>query len=367
MVKCKCFVVIVLLVMMTPAFSQQVITPTFTIFLIGDAGKLSVSSMPYKDTLQFQIKNCQTASALVFLGDNIYPTGMPAENAPNRAEAESILKAQVDLALPDKANHQIYFVPGNHDWNKGKSQGYEHIMEAQQWLAALALHNVNMLPHNGCPGPVEISLSDSVMLVILDTQWFLHKHKKAIQPTCSASTLSQVIHQLDSVLTKNKDKHLIVAAHHPIYSYGNHGGVFSLRQHVFPFTDLNKFLYIPLPLIGSMYPLYRKYVGNVQDLADSRNNAMREALVKVLEKYPGIIYASGHEHALQHISKDSVHYVGSGTGVNSTYVTQKGYSKFASSQNGFVKITWFNNGGRLIEYFSAVSQKKAHLVFKLKL
>ena len=54
---------------------------------------------------------------LVFLGDNIYPSGLPPEGAEaeERSEAERRILAQIDVAL-ETATPTI-FVPGNHDWD----------------------------------------------------------------------------------------------------------------------------------------------------------------------------------------------------------------------------------------------------------
>jgi len=37
---------------------------------------------------------------------------------------------------------------------------------------------------------------------------------------------------------RNKDKKILFAAHHPLRSYGPHGGYYTWKQHIFPFTDL---------------------------------------------------------------------------------------------------------------------------------
>jgi hypothetical protein len=361
---------VLLLLMLTmswSAVSQQPIKPVYTFFLIGDAGKLAVSAMPYRDTLQYQIKNCSTSSSVIFLGDNVYPQGMPLKTNRERQKAESILRAQIDLAISGKSNNQIFFVPGNHDWKEGDEQGLDYILEAQRWFGSLAFKNVSMLPQNGCPGPIEISTTDSITLILLDTQWFLQKKRKPTGNSCMASTSDEVILQLDAILEKNKNKHIIVAGHHPVYTYGNHGGVFSLKQHIFPLTDFKKCLYIPLPVIGSAYPLYRKFFGNVQDVASPRYKAMRCALVNTFDKHPGLVYVSGHEHSLQYVLRKHVHFVVSGTGVNRTWVRKKGFSRFASSKNGYARLTVLSNGEMELEYFSGTSKTNTRSVFKKSL
>ena len=54
----------------------------------------------------------------MFLGDNIYPKGMPADkNDPTREEAEKKITLQLEIAKNFKG--KTIFIPGNHDWYNG--------------------------------------------------------------------------------------------------------------------------------------------------------------------------------------------------------------------------------------------------------
>ena len=98
------------------------------------------------------------------------------------------------------------------------------------------------------------------------------------------------------------------------------------------------------PVIGGLYPLYRKIFGSVQDVPNPKYKAMRNAIVSTLEKYPNVIHAAGHEHNLQYSTKDSIHYIVSGSGCKMTYVKKKGYAEFAEMVNGFAKIVFYKSG-----------------------
>jgi len=58
-----------------------------------------------------------------FLGDNIYPDGMPAEGSPQREGAEYRLDAQLDAI--ENYEGKVVFIPGNHDWYNKKLEGLE--------------------------------------------------------------------------------------------------------------------------------------------------------------------------------------------------------------------------------------------------
>ena len=101
----------------------------------------------------------------------------------------------------------------------------------------------------------------------MDSQWWVHPYDKpGIESDCPYKTKSEVLTQLDDLLSRNSKKLVIFALHHTLRSYGIHGGYFKLKQHIFPLTEYFPKLYIPLPVIGSIYPISRSVFGSPQDL-----------------------------------------------------------------------------------------------------
>src|SRR6478735_3215169 len=244
------------------SLTAQINSDDFHLYLIGDAGKVNEVNAAYKKFLQQQLNNDTVPSAIVFLGDNIYPKGMPEEGSRARKKTEEIMLAQI--ALANNFNGKIFFVPGNHDWKGGRKDGLQFILNQQAWVDSLHNDRIQVLPNNGCPGPIEIPLSDKLVLIVIDTQWWLHPWEKpeGETSTCECKTPAEVVVQLDDMLRRNKNKRIVVAGHHPVITYGEHGGVYSFKDHIFPFTGLKENLYIPLPIIGSIYPLYRQIFGS---------------------------------------------------------------------------------------------------------
>lgn len=315
-------------------FAQDI----FHLYLIGDAGEPSAYNYAYGTLLRQQLGNESAPAGIVFLGDNIYPRGLANADEKDRKRGEGILQAQLDLV--NAGNHPVWFIPGNHDWKKGHAQGWEYIRNQAAWIDSLHKSNIHFLPEGGCPGPVEVELGKDVVLLIIDTQWFLHPWEKpeGENSACENKSIEEVIASIEDALKRNKGKQVIVAAHHPIFTYGEHGGYYTLKDHIFPLTSLNKDLYVPLPVVGSIYPVYRKVFGDIQDLANPNYKAWSQPLRQIMEKYPGTIYVAGHEHALQYSFKDSVHYIVSGGGSKCTPVKHRGYAQYASSHRGYTRI-----------------------------
>lgn len=313
---------------------------SFKVFLIGDAGKPHVEEKDViLSSLAEKLKKAGENSAVIFLGDNIYPDGMPPQDHAARANAESRLKAQLDIIKTYKG--KAFIIPGNHDWREGRREGWEYVQEQENFVKEYLGKDDVFYPKGGCPGPVEVSVSDNLTLIILDTQWYFHKREKPGQNgDCPQKDFASVLSSVDSLLKKNDGKEIIIAGHHPLVSKGPHAGYFPWKAHIFPLTDINRNLYIPLPIIGSLYPLSRIIFGSIQDMPHPKYKKFLRKVTELLIKYPGTIYAAGHDHALEYFERDGVTYIVSGSGSKINYVKKAKGNDFTASKTGYAEIVF---------------------------
>jgi len=306
------------------------------IVLIGDAGALINGKHPVVEAVRNHV-TLDENTTIIYLGDNLYKTGLPDNSLPTYDIAKAPLDSQIHIA--GKSKSRVYFIPGNHDWANGGANGYESILRVQSYIDILANESVKMFPRDGCPGPVEVKISGDVTLIMMDSQWWLHeKDKPGIESDCEYKTESEVLIQLSELLSKNSTKLVLLATHHPFKSNGPHGGYFTLKQHIFPFTDVNPGLYIPLPVIGSAYPLTRAVFGTEQDLKHPLYQHMISAIDNVTKGYKNIIHISGHEHALEYIVDSSRFYIVSGSGTKTNRVSKARNTKYAAALQGFAVL-----------------------------
>ncbi len=319
-----------------------------TIFLIGDAGEPSPHE---KEKTLLHLTNLAsvnpTASTIVFLGDNIYPKGMPEPDASHRKEMERRLDAQIDVGKESGAS--TIFVPGNHDWEYQRAGGYQAVLREGEYIASRDLPNVTMQPKHGLPGPVGIDIGDMLRLIAIDTQWWLHQYEKPnyAGAATATETKQQFVDSLSVLLKSAGDRTTIVVAHHPIRSHGEHSGFFDYKDHLFPLRKLYRWMWIPLPGIGSIYPLSRLLGITGQDFSGTANSEMRRVLDSVLTLYRPAAYASGHEHSLQVLKEDNgIFYLVSGNGIahHDESLTTGGDTMFASRWKGFMRIDLLYDG-----------------------
>jgi len=317
-------------------------TAKYRLYLIGDAGK--AGGNPSLKMLKSKLDDANNQTGVIFLGDNIYDKGMPIKGSKNRHEAEQIIDSQLNAVTNFKGD--LFFIPGNHDWNNGNNDGWKRLREQEIYIENKLDSADVFFPSNGCPGPIEVPINEQITLVILDTQYFLHKgDKPGRSSSCGAKTPEEAFIQVEDILKRNVHKKVIVASHHPIYTKGLHGGVATGKDHLFPLTKLNPKLWIPIPIIGSIFPLYRQMIGSIQDQANLQHKAMVNTINELLITHKNVVHVSGHEHALQYLSKDGVDYVVSGAGSKqNTTVKQKEPSLFAGNYHGFGYLDYFDNG-----------------------
>lgn len=316
------------------------------LYLIGDAGAPAPND-PVLKALSGQLEADPARSLVVFLGDNIYPAGLPPEGAPGRREAARRLNAQID-AVRD-AGAQGVFVPGNHDWGAWGTAGWDTVKRQARHIAARGGPAVSMLPADGCPGPVVRDVGSRLRLVALDTQWWLHAYAKPVHPTssCAEDSETEVVDALEAAIAGAGERRVVVVGHHPLASGGIHGGHFGWRDHIFPLRAKRKWLWIPLPVIGSAYPIARRRGVTDQDLSGALNIRMRTAIGGVFKDTPPVAYAAGHEHNLQVIRRKGAEYLlVSGTGFygHTSRIAPDEDTLFARMASGYMRLDFSATG-----------------------
>lgn len=301
-----------------------------TIFLIGDAGAPSKDE-PVLKALSAQVGDTPGEPVIVFLGDNIYPRGLPDSGNSDHKDAENRLQAQIDVSK--ERNATTIFVPGNHDWDYMGPDGWEAIKRQGDYITQHGgSPKVALLPAGGCPGPEWLDVGAHVRLVMLDTQWWLHRYPKPLHPEshCRADSRAEIAESLGAALGGAGKRQVIVVAHHPLRSGGTHGGHFSRRAYLIP-----------------IIPLMRRQGASDQDLSGPRNVRMRQELEAVLRKYKPLAYVSGHDHDLQVLRGESArHLLVSGAGIygHFTPVAWRGYTRFAAAASGFMRLDVLKDG-----------------------
>ncbi|WP_439881133.1 metallophosphoesterase [Pontibacter sp. MBLB2868] len=330
----------------------------YTVFLIGDVGAPDLDGEPSMILMRKQMEEAGMESATIFLGDNVYYNGLPPAGRYDREISEKRLNAQLDILKGYPG--EKYMIPGNHDWNHSGRGGIDAVLREQRYVNEyLTDENIVVggdfyVPGDGCPGPYEVKISDDLVLIAIDSEWWLHPFDRPYgdNSSCGSATEVDVLIELEDIIEKNSGSDILVVGHHPLLTRGNHGGFFTLRDHLFPFTMLRDWIYFPLPGIGSIYPFARKYGGILQDIPHPRYQAYIEGLTNIFSKYDNVVYAAGHEHGLQYFKYNDIPLIVSGSGCKTQYLKNGGdYTNYLQSIKGFAKLLYYENGEVWTEFW----------------
>lgn len=336
--------------------SQKKIEKTF--YLVGDAGLSPMGGMSdalvtFNNYLQ---KENTKGNYVIYLGDNIYPSGMDPEGHPRREQSENMIDAQYRAVKNYEG--QTIFIPGNHEWY---NDGVIGVAREENYVESLFPEQDAFRPSNGCPLE-SVEVSENIQLIIIDTQWFLEDWNvnPTINQKCDIKTREKFIIELELELEKYENKTVVFAMHHPMFTNGNHGGYFSLEKHLYPFQKK-----IPLPLLSSLVVQVRSQGGvSVQDRYNELYNNLMNRLQELVKNNKRLVFVSGHDHNLQYIEKDGLRQIVSGAGSKESYAATGKDGFFSTGAQGFAVLDVFEDGSSWVRYFVKGENFQPKMIFQ---
>lgn len=315
-----------------PPLPVPATAPAHTLLLIGDAGAAEDRNDPVMDAVHAAAAVAPARTTVAFLGDNIYPSGLPARTAGGYERGRRRLDAQL-AAIGDAGG---FFIAGNHDWGGWRiplSRSWRDeaaLAREGDYLAAAEGGRIPLVPPAGCAGPALVRAGPGLVILAIDSQWWLLAAQDtppsppaSDDPACAPRTLDEaaarlrtLLHQLagDDDGSHGSDEHpvVVVVGHHPLESVGPHGSA----------------------------------GGSDQELHAVANVRMRAALRGAFTGAPPLLYAAGHDHLLQLFAGPGARYtVGSGAGSKLDPIRSGAPWLFARSAPGFVRLDLWVDGG----------------------
>ena len=260
------------------------------VFLVGDAGEADGVGSPVLQKLANEVESWSeslardSAVAVVFLGGNVYPNGY---NDPSEGDyPRDSVRLGNEIATVTGPQARAYltpaiFISGNHDWANtsgpvalARLRNLETRLQRERAAGTL----VELMPGAGLGGPEYVDLGQSVRIVFLDTQWWLAEGQ-------DERGILEAYQRLAEVMADSDDRDVIVAAHHPMVTGGEHGGALGFRSTVGVRWLLSRTGAIRQDLTSLTY---QGMIGGFRE-AFSRGGAP-------------LVYAAGHDHNLQVIA-----------------------------------------------------------------
>ncbi|MCB9277221.1 MAG: hypothetical protein H6564_24520 [Lewinellaceae bacterium] len=263
-------------------------------------------------------------------------TKAPMEE-PGDSLAEPLFRiADMAEATP---NGQLLLLPGDRDWNSSRRGGEKNLHQLEKkvrdYIKKKDYRHSQWPVEDGCPGPEAIEVDESLVILVLNTQWWNHPYDKP-RPSdalCDAITPANLKEELEDAVDDYQDRNILIAGHHPIYSLGNYGGYFSFAKQM-----------APLPVVGFFRAAFHANAGGPNDLANPRLQGFIESMNNLLFFHSNIIYAAGHEMNQQIISRGNNVLMNSGAPTASKYAARDHKTLFSAKAAGIMAIDYYDNG-----------------------
>ena len=311
------------------------------LFLVGDAGAADAARSPLLVRLGRDVERWSaalgrdSAVAIAFLGDNVYPHGL--RDRMHRGFAADSVRLWNQIALlsgPAALEYSTigWFLAGNHDWGEMVGPaGVQRLRNQEEALEHASLAGgsegsplVEMIPPAGEPGPVIHDFGPGFRFVFMDTHWFLQEPPEHEQRT--------FFERLRESFATAGEREIVVLSHHPWETSGPHGVSEGGRA------------------LGFYY-LLEKSGSLVQDLSSAAYGDLIEALeetIRAAGRRP-LVFAGGHDHSLQvfEATEPTKPMFGlvSGAGSKLSPVSKADGLQYAASRPGYMMLVFREDGG----------------------
>ncbi len=336
--------------------TQKKVAHTF--YLIGDAGLspkngLNNTLKQFKTTLTKADQN----STAIFLGDNIYPSGLPDKKKDKKGYKNATSQLDAQIAALKEFSGKPIFIPGNHDWYANGLKGLER---QQDYVQEKLKSKKVFYPKDGCPIQ-KIDISEDIVVIAVDTEWFLTDWDKhpTMNDECEIKDRESFFLELEGLIKKNENKTTLIATHHPMLTYGEHGGHFSFKRSIFPIKSK-----IPLPILGTFINVLRRTSGaSIEDIQNKKYTELQSRLITLAQYSKKVILVSGHEHSLQYIVENNTPQIVSGSGAKKGATRLLNGSEFSTGKNGYGVLQVYTDGSSRVRFYGVSNKKEEEFLF----
>lgn len=329
-----------------------------TFYLIGDAGLSPMGGLnPALKIFKDKLNGADENSTAIFLGDNIYPAGLP--DPIDSTEAYFKAKNDLDAQLKTLENFKgrPLFIPGNHDWY---TEGLIGLEREENYIKNALKQKDPFLPENGCPIDV-IEIGEDIAIITIDSEWYLTNWDKRpdMNDKCEIKSRKKFLLELEDAIKDYRDRTTVIAMHHPTTSYGTHGGQYSLHQQFYP-----KALPFPIPILGTFINVLRRTTGaSVEDLNNKRYTELMKKVTTLAQFSERVIFTSGHEHTLQYIVENNTPQIVSGSGAKEGATRLLNGSQFSTGKMGYATLKVYTDGSSRVRFYGVGENGKEEFLF----
>jgi hypothetical protein len=322
------------------------------------AGNTADADPAIYTSLQQRLNNPADPATVLFAGD-YFPECTEAmigydKDQNNGPEVFPTLTPVLQL-IRNNPGTEFYLIPGDRDWDKSGKNGLSCVKALEDYLEDQQLDNLHWPLDKGCPGPEFVELAPTVLLMMINTQWWNHPYDKPVpsDADCDFADPAIALDEIISAIEENQDQNVIIAGHYPPKSQGRYGGEFPARDHFLP------------PIVGSFRLSYRQNVGTPEELVNTRFANLANQLIDYNSQLEGLLFVGAQDHSQQLLKFGRNYILNAGAAGPGRWVAKHKPAIHTSCNAGFTELRYAADGSVNYRYITAANdeQERSQLLF----
>jgi len=319
----------------------------FSTFMVGDLGYDYERGLTTLATMVEQMPADADASALLLLGDITGKEGLR-----KRKNEDEVAHLDQVLQRLQRVPGRVFYTPGENEI--GRDGQFNRLERLEDYFEENSEKKVRFMPNNACSGPDDKELFDRIGLIGVNTAWYMADwdRDEEVSEGCDYTNRDAMTFALADEIKGYRDKVKIVMMHHPLQANGNRGGKYSLRQHLFPLTDLVPGAYLPLPIVGSVVRAIQGVGGGPQDINNLRYQEFVKDVKSGIDDEVNVIFVSGHEHLMMLAHEEEYIQVVAGSGSVRGPGRGGNDANFVQGAVGYSRLDFYDDGTVYIGFYT---------------
>ncbi|MFT4667034.1 MAG: hypothetical protein ACI9VN_002634 [Patescibacteria group bacterium] len=311
-----------------------------SLYLLSNLENLSATA-PELDAIQAVLEKENNDFTILINGDFVDRNGLGVK--PEEGDLDK-LDRLINI-VGEKG--RVVFIPGDREWDNGGKRGLKKVKALERYLESKLGKGKVIYPQGGCLGPEVIDIGDKLRIVAVNTQWFVEEEigPEEEDADCGLLNETEFWFEIEDLMGDSENRNVVIAGHHPVLSYGQYAGYKLGKQHLWP------------PIVGTFIASYHQGVGGKKDLTQKNLKHYSSRAQGLIQRYPGCIFVSGHEHDTQLLYEDGTYHINSGAIAEGRPVGRGEQTIYRQKKAGFAKLVFENDGSVVMNAYEISNRK----------
>ena len=307
----------------------------YSTFLVGDLGYDYDRGLTTLETMVAAMPEGKKNSSLLLLGDITGEDGLRKKGGAERDHLDAIGKILDDV--PGK----VFYTPGENEL--GRESNFGRLKRLEKYFDKEIDKKVRFMPNNVCSGPDDEELYEGIGLIGINTAWYLADwtRDEEVSEGCDYQNRDAMTFALADEIKGYRDQVKIVMMHHPMQSFGNRGGQYSVRQHL-----------LPVPIIGSIIRIVQGVSGGPNDVSNLLYQQMQGKIDFGIDDEVNVIFVSGNEHNMTLIHEGEYMQVVAGSGSVRGPARGGNDANFNYGAIGYSRLDFYDSGQVYVGFYT---------------